>query len=249
MNYWDFCYKIYWKLQSVIAPSLTYSQTIYESVLRECIHRDHKWLDLGCGHQLLPPWRLEQEKGITQSTKEIVGLDYDFESLKKHRTIHKRVRGDITRLPFKDSAFDIVTSNMVFEHLDDPDAQLREIRRILKPGGTLLFHTPNALSYATLAAKLIPESVKDRLVYLLQKRKEEDVFPAYYKINSPRSIREHARASGFEVDEVRMITSSAQLVVIPPLVFFELVLIRMLMTDRMKPYRTNIIVRLTKPRS
>ena len=184
MNYRDICEKIYWKLQSKIAPTLKYSMEIYESALNECLNDNCIWLDLGCGHQLLPHWRYEQECKLVGCTSYIVGLDYDFNSLKEHKTIQKRIRGDICRLPFDDGCFDIVTSNMVFEHLKDPTIHLQEIHRVLKPGGLLLFHTPNALSCGTIAAKLIPETIKDKLVYFLEGRKEEDIFPTYYQINT-----------------------------------------------------------------
>ena len=41
-------------------------------------------------------------------------------------------------LPFRDSQFDMVISNQVFEHIPDPRRILPEIRRVLKPGGQFL---------------------------------------------------------------------------------------------------------------
>ena len=242
----EWFYKIYWKMQAVIVPGLKYSQTIYEDVLNEHCTKVDKWLDLGCGHQLLPSWRFEQEQKLISKAKMVVGIDYDYLSLTKHKTIKNILRGDITKLPFPDNTFDIITSNMVFEHLDNPDEQLKEICRVLSKGGKLIFHTPNKLSYATLGAMMIPEAIKDKLVYILQGREEDDVFPAYYKINAPLKIKEAAAASGFNVIKIKMICTSAQLVVIPPLVFFELFLIKFLMTKVGKPLRTNIIAILEK---
>lgn len=240
-------FKIYWRLQSIIAPGLKYSQTIYEDILNEYCEETFKWLDLGCGHQLLPSWRFEQEKTLINSEgKLIVGIDYDYLSLTKHKTITNKLRGDITNLPFPDSTFDLITSNMVFEHLDNPEEQLKEISRVLSKGGKLIFHTPNKLSYATMMARMIPEAIKNRLVYILEGRKEEDVFPAYYKINSPSKIKEIAALSGFNVSKIKMICSSAQFVILPPLVFFELIWIRFLMSKVGKQLRTNIIAVLEK---
>jgi ubiquinone/menaquinone biosynthesis C-methylase UbiE len=52
-------------------------------------------------------------------------------------------RVDGRRLPFTDAAFDAVVSFQVIEHVDDMDAYLSEIVRVLKPGGRALFTTPN----------------------------------------------------------------------------------------------------------
>jgi SAM-dependent methyltransferase len=46
-------------------------------------------------------------------------------------------------LPFDDASFDVVISNHVIEHTADPDAHLREIRRILRPDGICYLATPN----------------------------------------------------------------------------------------------------------
>lgn len=46
-------------------------------------------------------------------------------------------------LPFADSQFDAVVSSSVFEYLPDPAGQLRELRRVLRPGGWLLATVPD----------------------------------------------------------------------------------------------------------
>ena len=46
-------------------------------------------------------------------------------------------------LPFEDASFDVVLSFDVFEHIPDSDAHLREVSRVLKPGGRYLLQTPN----------------------------------------------------------------------------------------------------------
>jgi len=47
-------------------------------------------------------------------------------------------------LPFPDDSFDLVTSFQVVEHVADPMPYLREITRVLRPGGQAVFTTPNA---------------------------------------------------------------------------------------------------------
>lgn len=46
-------------------------------------------------------------------------------------------------LPFRDRSFDVVMSFDVFEHIPDSDAHLREVARVLKPGGSYVLQTPN----------------------------------------------------------------------------------------------------------
>lgn len=237
----------YKKVQPVIAPGLQYSQAHYEQALSIHIGQGKDWMDLGCGHSLLPPWRAEQEQRLVARAKTLTGLDYDFTALQQNRIIHNRVRGDVSKLPFTDNTFDLVTSNMVFEHLQEPQIQMSEIFRVLKPGGTLIFHTPNKYGYGVLAVRLVPERLKKILTWILQGRKSEDVYPTYYRINSSSMIRALAARTGFGVKEINLIMSSATFVMIPPLMILELLWMRLLMTDSLRSLRTNIIAVLHKP--
>lgn len=51
-------------------------------------------------------------------------------------------RGDATRLPFPDGAFDRIIAAEVLEHIDDDGAALRELTRVLRPGGTIAVTVP-----------------------------------------------------------------------------------------------------------
>jgi len=51
--------------------------------------------------------------------------------------------GDAERLPFAEGTFDLVFANDSLEHFGDPEGALRELARVLKPGGSIiLFFTP-----------------------------------------------------------------------------------------------------------
>lgn len=56
--------------------------------------------------------------------------------LKSDRVSH--LRADLTRLPYADAAFDAIVCGWVLEHLPDPLPGLRELSRVLMPGGKLL---------------------------------------------------------------------------------------------------------------
>lgn len=60
-------------------------------------------------------------------------------------------RGDLNdRLPIADGSFDLVCAIEVIEHLENPRAMLREIFRLLNPGGTAVLTTPNTGSYRSI---------------------------------------------------------------------------------------------------
>lgn len=55
--------------------------------------------------------------------------------------------GTLTRSTWPDASFDVVSFWSALEHTNEPRANLREARRIIKPGGTLIVQLPNAASY------------------------------------------------------------------------------------------------------
>ena len=52
------------------------------------------------------------------------------------------LHGEITALPFRDGMFDLVAAFDVIEHVEDHDSVLRELTRVLKPAGRLIFSVP-----------------------------------------------------------------------------------------------------------
>jgi SAM-dependent methyltransferase len=68
------------------------------------------------------------------------GVDYDGGALRGQRAV---ACADAAHLPFRESTFDLVTSFETLEHVPDAAAMLRELRRVLRPGGRLVLSTPN----------------------------------------------------------------------------------------------------------
>jgi ubiquinone/menaquinone biosynthesis C-methylase UbiE len=240
------CFQFYWKVRRLIAPRLTDAQAVYEEHLGELVTPSRHWLDVGCGHQVLQAWRSEAERNLVSRAGVVVGLDLEAESLKRHRSIQRRVAADLSKLPFADSTFDLVTANMVLEHLREPGRQVAEIFRVLKPGGSLMALTPNVLGYQVMLARCMPGPLKRGLIKVLQDRASEDVFPAYYRINSEHTITRIASEAGFSKVVVEHVSTDAQLIAIPPLVVPELFLIRLLMTNPLRRLRPNLIAILQK---
>lgn len=243
--------KIYWSVQKKLLPNIKSSQNIYEAYLKNIVKPNSIWLDLGCGHRLFhnsqEAWGLDKENKIIKQCKDIYGLDYDFDSLIKHRSIKNRMQGNITKLPLKSGSFDLITSNMVVEHLDNPKEQFKEINRILKDNGLFIFHTPNKFSYGALSSRLIPKSFKKILIKTLDGRKESDIFKTYYRANSQKKVLELAKEAGFVMQGFRFVIDPvAKLARFPLIAFFELLYIKVLTIDLLKKFRTNIICTLKK---
>ena len=236
----------YERMQRAVAPRVRYSQEVYEEVLRTHVTQATAWLDLGCGRRILPPWRGDAEQSLVHACPQVVGVDIDLDAIADNRSVTLKCLATGAALPFADESFDLVTANMVVEHLEAPTANFQEISRVLKPRGAFLFHTPNALGYPTLLARMVPEAVKKRAASLLDGRREEDVYPTFYRANNRRSLEAIARASSFEAIELSFIVTSAIFAVVPPVALLELLWLRTLMHERLADLRTNIIAVLRK---
>jgi SAM-dependent methyltransferase len=93
--------------------------------------RDLTILDCGCG--------TGANLGLLSRYGRTVGLDHSPAALRHAARLGGRVvRGDVRRLPFGDGAFDLVTSFDVLQALADDVAGLREMARVLRPGGVVI---------------------------------------------------------------------------------------------------------------
>jgi 2-polyprenyl-3-methyl-5-hydroxy-6-metoxy-1,4-benzoquinol methylase len=96
-------------------------------------------LDLGCQYGLMTG--LLGREGTL-----VVAADLNPESLKSLSRLRQRwapVCADAKTLPFRAESFDLINFTEVLEHLSDPTATLAEIKRCLRPGGTVILTTDN----------------------------------------------------------------------------------------------------------
>lgn len=98
-------------------------------------------LDIGCsgGH-------ITHELGAR--FRRTVGIDTDAQALEIARGIGETPgltfeQGSATAMPFADESFDVVVCNHVYEHINDQEGMLREIHRVLRPGGVCYFGAGN----------------------------------------------------------------------------------------------------------
>lgn len=138
----------------------------YEAIVREVA--DSFLAEHPDGEPILLEWGAGP--GFTTYLFERLGLScvyYDFKYERpSYDWVHERLASpqvfigeDATGLPFDDESFDAATSCGVLEHVPDPSASLRELFRVLKPGGGLyIYHFPNRYSYTEVLAGLIGQA-------------------------------------------------------------------------------------------
>jgi ubiquinone/menaquinone biosynthesis C-methylase UbiE len=178
------------------------AEEFYRDKLFELVGEHSEWLELGCGYQLLPWWLKDSERDqqrLAERCKRLVGIDAVADDIARHPYLHEQVVGDIEKMPFADGTFDLLTARSVVEHIAAPERFLCEVRRVLRPGGCFLMATPNLFYYQLLAASVTPEEIKKRLVRFFEGRVEQDVFPAFYRMNTCASVRRMADAAGLEI--------------------------------------------------
>jgi SAM-dependent methyltransferase len=159
-------------------------------------------LDVGCGRGAAAdrleknPWeRCRIFKGQCQR---VLGIDVDRAG-DQNPFIDEFRPIEGPTWPIESESIDLLVSDAVVEHVDDPDQFFSECSRVLKPGGYLCIRTPNRWSYVALGASIVPNKYHARVVGKLQRgRQAKDVFPTFYRANTVRAMRGLLRRHGFE---------------------------------------------------
>jgi SAM-dependent methyltransferase len=175
-------YSMYW-----------FARRFYAALIRRYAPRDSaktggpkssgpdRLLELGCG--------LGHLIGLLQDEFKCVGIDLAEYSIEQTKINAPRAEAyvmsadDLSR--FKDGEFAVVVGLHLVEHLPDPQGSIRQVNRILKPGGLFLFATPNP-------------------VYSLRRYKDPQTDaigkdPTHINVQPPEVWRRWTEASGFRV--------------------------------------------------
>jgi SAM-dependent methyltransferase len=123
-------------------------------------------LDLGCGDG---GWTMTV--AATVAAQRVLGVEFIEEFARAARRVGVEVvAGDLGEpLPIEDGSVDVVHSNQVIEHLPKTDAFMREIARVLKPGGYAVVSTNNLSSWHNIVSLALgwqpaPCHVSDELI-------------------------------------------------------------------------------------
>lgn len=151
-------------------------------------------LDVGCGGGLVA-------EVLAKAGARVAGIDRSRVSLQAARRHHDTgpdspgyACADAEALPFPDAAFDAVVSSDFLEHVHDLDAVVREMSRVVRPGGVVAFDTINR----TLRARLVVIG----LLEVVLRRIPRHTHDAKLFVK-PAELRDAFARAGLAVREVR----------------------------------------------
>jgi SAM-dependent methyltransferase len=144
-------------------------------------------LDAGCGIGKLGT--ALSQRGVNGS---IVGFDFQGTLLAEAGPGYEAlVEADVHHLPFKSGSFGAAIASNSLHHFPDANQAMRELARVLRPGGVLVTYDPRFV---------VPlEALKKML------RKNDDAFTKDHKAFRVDEYRDLLGSSGLQVDEVRTV--------------------------------------------
>ena len=198
-------------------------------------------LDLGAGAGIVQAMNF---RGLAQK---VCGVDLD-PRVETNPFLDEGKVSDAGEIPYPDASFDLVVADNVMEHLDRPEDVFREIFRVLKPGGKLLFKTPNRNHYMPMIARMTPHSFH-QWVNRLRGRHETDTFPTRYLCNAPSQIKAIAANSGLTLESIELIEGRPEYLRMSAATYLAGLLYERLVnsTAVLNRFRILIIATLSKP--
>ena len=163
---------------------------LYREMVRSVAPASGRILDVGAGRKGFPID--DAEDGL-----QLFGVDPDATAISRHESLRFRAAARGERLPFADGAFDLVCSAWVLEHVDLPRAFVKEINRVLAPGGRFAFLTPNGRNPVTWIIRAIPNGLHPAIMRRIQHRDVSDTYPVRYRMNTPKTVERIMGEAGF----------------------------------------------------
>ncbi len=147
-------------------------------------------LDIGCGDG----WQLDLYKQLAPNRINTYGVEIREEACKVAKSYgHQVYCGLFENLDFNGQQFDLVNLSQVIEHVADPKEFMRNIFKVLKPGGILALETPNTSS---LDAKLFRSKYWGAYH-----------FPRHWTLYNPTSVKCLGESTGFVLRELHFTPS------------------------------------------
>jgi SAM-dependent methyltransferase len=116
------------------------------------------------------------------------------------------LRGSAEQLPFPDQSIDVVTCLTVIEHVESPTRSIREMARVLRPGGMIFLEAPNYRwpREPHLGVWCVPELGKRSVAFAasLQGVRDSQGFLDHLKFVTPATVQRDFEAAGLVVENL-----------------------------------------------
>ena len=239
------------RLQKWLLPPIEWNQETYGKLVLGYLTAGTWWLDVGCGWRMLGKDLDGLEDQLLGAAGLAVGTDPELASLAKHRNLKRRCVSRMEALPFRAGSFDLVTCNMVVEHLADPQSAFADAVRVLRPGGRLVLHTPNLRNYAVFlnhtVMRRLPRAWMLRAIKQGEGREAEDVFPTFYRANSASKLEALAKSLGLSVESLRALPPPQPFLrFFAPLALVQILMMRLMLTRPFSGYGATLLVAMRK---
>jgi 2-polyprenyl-3-methyl-5-hydroxy-6-metoxy-1,4-benzoquinol methylase len=140
-NYWN---DLYTRPSSLFEHFMCQRRDYAADYIRARFDTRVSLLDLGCGAGVLSEKLLEYGYRVTAADASADMVALCEERLRRFPVeSHRHCQANCLDLPFADGEFDVIVSLGMFGYFDEVTQALREIRRVLKPGGTLIVSVRN----------------------------------------------------------------------------------------------------------
>ena len=151
-------------------------------------------LDLGCGKgQIAPfPW-------ADYPSCHVIGADVDPEAKQNPALDEFLQLGDDPDWAVSDASIDLVLARYVLEHVAAPDPFMDNVARVLKPGGSFVFLTPNRAHPIMVASRMLPLRWHQKILRLTRNLDPSDVFPTHYRANDIDMLSQLAERHGMDI--------------------------------------------------
>jgi len=165
-------------------------QSVLFNALREIepqFSRDMLMLDAGCGTGYLMELLRHNEVPFTLAGCD-VALGMCKEARERHSDEHEQLMtcADITQLPYANACFDVAISSLTLQWVAEPDKALKELFRVLKPGGRAIITTFGPMTLQELREAFA----------------KVDDMPHVSQFPNAEALEQQARNSGWQVDNV-----------------------------------------------
>jgi SAM-dependent methyltransferase len=154
------------------------------------------------------------------------------------------------KLPFLNDTFDLAWADFVLEHVVKPDVFLKELHRVLKPGGSFFFRTSNKYHYISIIGRFTPHWFHDLVANRARGLPETACrpYPTYYRLNSKKDILRHSKSTGFKKIDLKLVEAEPSYLMFHPIPFVMGVLYERIVNsfERLSGIRASILGRLEK---